>query len=128
VGPKLVITVGPDLLDKPNRDAFQRALSNLVDNALRYTPPGGTVLVKCGEDADTAFVRVIDDGPGIPPDLLTSAFEPTVRGDDARQTHADGLGLGLTIAARLLDNQGGTIDAENASPHGAVLTIRVQRA
>jgi signal transduction histidine kinase len=108
-----------------DRDGFQRALSNVMDNALRYTPSGGTVLVDCGSDAAAAFVRVTDGGPGIPSHLLASVFEPSVRGDGAGSAHSDGLGLGLTIAARLLRNQGGTIDATNATPHGAILTLRI---
>ena len=53
-----------------DRDGLERALGNVLDNALRHTPRGGTVDVACGEDADHSFVRVIDDGPGIAPDLL----------------------------------------------------------
>jgi signal transduction histidine kinase len=112
---------------KIDRDGFERALANVIDNALRHTPPGGTIEVTCGEDADNAFVCVVDDGPGIPPDLLPSVFEPTVRAGRARTSSADGAGLGLTIAARLLRNQGGTIDAANAPPRGAILTLRLPR-
>jgi signal transduction histidine kinase len=110
-----------------DRDGFERALANVIDNALRYTPRGGTVEVTCGEDADYAYVRVIDDGPGIPPDLLPSVFEPTVRAASIRDTDADGdgAGIGLTIAARLLRSQGGTIDAANAPQRGAILTLRL---
>jgi signal transduction histidine kinase len=107
-----------------DRDGFERAL----DNALRYTPQGSTVQITCGQDTDNAFVRVADDGPGIPPDILLNVFEPMVRADSARSSRADGAGLGLTIAARLLQNQGGTIHAANAHPHGAVVTLRLPRS
>jgi K+-sensing histidine kinase KdpD len=100
---------------------------NIIDNALRHTPLGGTVRVACGEDTDNTFVRVVDDGPGIPPDILPSVFEPAVRAESARNSYPDGAGLGLTIAARLLRNQGGTIDAANAPPRGAILTLRLPR-
>jgi len=89
---------------------------------LRHTPRGGTVDVACGEDAGQAFVRVIDDGPGIAPDLLPHLFELTARTTSSSRM---GAGLGLTIAARLLRNQGSTIDAANAPPRGAILTIRL---
>ena len=110
-----------------DRDGFERALANVIDNALRYTPPGGTVEVSCGAAGDSAFVRVIDDGPGIPPGLLPSVFEPMVRADSARNNGTGGAGLGLTIAARLLRSQGGTIDAANAPARGAILTFRLPR-
>ena len=106
-----------------DRDGFERALANVLDNALRHTPREGTVDVACGEDAGQAFVRVIDDGPGIAPDLLPHLFELTAR--TASSSRIDGAGLGLTIAARLLRNQGGTIDAANAPSRGAILTMRL---
>ena len=109
-----------------DRDGFERALANVLDNALRHTPRGGTIDITCGEDTDGAFVEVLDDGPGIAADLLPHIFEPMVRAHDNGRT--GGTGLGLTIAARLLRNQGGTIHAANAAEHGAILTLRIPRA
>jgi signal transduction histidine kinase len=122
-GVKLQVTAHTRPSARIDRDGFERALANVLDNALRHTPRGGTVDVACGEDADHALVRVIDDGPGIAPDLLPHLFELTGRA--ASNSRADGAGLGLTIAARLLRNQGGTIDAANAPPRGAILTLRL---
>ena len=107
-----------------DRDAFERALANVLDNALRHTPSGGAVDVTVDEDAQGAFVRVVDDGPGIAPDVLPRVFEPMVRAGG----NGGGAGLGLAIAARLLRNQGGTIHAANAHGRGAILTLRVPRA
>jgi signal transduction histidine kinase len=109
-------------------DGFERALANVLDNALRHTPPAGIIDVTCGHDTDGAYVTVVDDGPGIATDLLPRVFEPTVRADNARNSHTGGAGLGLTIAARLLLNQGGTIDAENTRDRGAIVTLRLPRA
>ena len=114
-GLKLQVTADTGYCVRIDHDGFERALANVIDNALRHTPSGGTVQVTCGEDAGNVFVAVVDDGPGIPPDLLPRIFEPTVR---AGGTRANGAGLGLAIAARLLSSQGGTIDAANA-PHAA---------
>jgi signal transduction histidine kinase len=110
-----------------DRAALERALTNVLDNALRHTPRGGAIDVTCGEDAESAFVHVIDDGPGIAADLLPRLFEPIVRADGTRNGHTDGdgAGLGLTIAARLLRNQGGTINAANAPERGANVTLRM---
>lgn len=111
-----------------DHDAFERALANVIDNALRHTPQGGTIDVTAGEDANSAYVRVVDDGPGIAPDLLPRIFEPLVRADRIPYRRDAGAGLGLTIAARLLQNQGGTIHAANAPGRGAILTLRLPSA
>ncbi|MDX6342352.1 MAG: hypothetical protein QOH87_2490 [Trebonia sp.] len=121
-GVKLQVTAHTHPSVPIDRDGFERALANILDNALRHTPRGGTVDVACGEDADHAFVRVIDDGPGIASDLLPHLFELTARTPSSSRI---GAGLGLTIAARLLRNQGSTIGAANAPPRGAILTLRL---
>jgi signal transduction histidine kinase len=122
-GVKLQVTAHTRPSVTIDRDGFERALANVLDNALRHTPRGGTVDVACGEEAGDAFVRVIDDGPGIAPDLLPHLFQPTPRA--AGNNRIEGAGLGLTIAARLIRNQGGTIDAANAPHRGAALTLRL---
>ncbi len=122
-GVKLQVTAHTRPSVTIDRDGFERALANVLDNALRHTPRGGTVDIAHGDDADHAFVRVIDDGPGIAPDLLPHLFELTAR--TASSSRIEGAGLGLTIAARLLRNQGSTIDAANAPPRGAILTLRL---
>jgi signal transduction histidine kinase len=124
-GVKLQVTAHTRPSVAIDRDGFERALANVLDNALRHSPRGGTVDVACGEDGAHAFVRVIDDGPGIAPDLLPHLFELTARA--ASNSRIEGTGLGLTIAARLLRNQGGTIDAANTPPRGATFTIRLPR-
>ena len=122
-GVKLHVTADTRPSVAIDRDGFERALANILDNALRHTPRGGTVDVACGEEAGHAFVRVSDDGPGIAPDLLPDLFQLTARA--ASDSRIEGAGLGLTIAARLIRNQGGTIGAANAPPRGATLTLRL---
>ena len=124
---KLRLNARPGTSVSIDRDGFERALANVLDNALRHTPPGGAVDITSGTDTDGAYVRIIDDGPGIPPDILPRVFEPTVRGDGARNSHNGGAGLGLTIAARLLHHQGGTIHAANTPDRGAILTLRLAK-
>jgi signal transduction histidine kinase len=106
-------------------DGFERALANVVDNALQHTPQGGTIDITYGEDTHGMFVQIVDDGPGIAADLLPHIFEPMVHANHNGRTR--GTGLGLTIAARLLEKQGGTIQATNAPGHGALLTLRLPR-
>jgi signal transduction histidine kinase len=122
---RVMAPTGPSVMI--HRAALARALTNVLDNALRHTPPGGAVDVTVGEDAVGAFVEVVDDGPGIAPDLLPRLFEPIDRADNTTNGGPHGAGLGLTIAARLLRNQGGTISAANAPERGARLTLRIPR-
>lgn len=120
---RLAARTNPQVTIDP--DGFDRALANILDNALRHTPRGGVIDITCGEDTDGAYVHVVDDGPGIPPDLLPRVFEPMARADSSRNGRTGGTGLGLAIAARLLQNQGGTISAANTPQRGAILTLRL---
>ncbi len=124
-GVELRLAAGTNAQVAIDPDGFDRALGNVIDNALRHTPRGSAIDVTCDEDAEGAYVQVIDDGPGIPPELIPRVFEPMVRAVTARNGGTGGTGLGLTIAARLLRNQGGTIRAGNAPGRGATFTLRL---
>ena len=89
--------------------ALDRVLRNLLDNAIRHSPPGGTVRVEVGGTDGQAVVRVHDDGPGFPPAIREQAFEPFVRADTSRGRDRGRAGLGLAIARELLEAQHGTI-------------------
>ncbi|NND04657.1 MAG: HAMP domain-containing histidine kinase, partial [Acidimicrobiia bacterium] len=88
-----------------------RVIRNLVDNAIRYSPPGSLVTVRVA-NGDGARVTVSDQGPGFPPDMLQSAFEGFVTGDPARSRANGGAGLGLAIARGLVEAHDGRIWAE----------------
>jgi signal transduction histidine kinase len=124
-GVELRVTGSAGTTVRIDRDAFDRALANILENALRHTPKGRAIDITSGEDARGPFIHVVDDGPGIAPDLLPRVFEPTVRADNTSENPTDGAGLGLAIAARLLHNHGGTIRAANAPGRGAILTLRL---
>ncbi len=87
--------------------ALRTLVSNLVDNALRYTPPGGRVDVVIGDDAGRASLSVRDNGPGIAPDDRSRVFDRFYRGTAAES--AGGSGLGLAIARRIAERHGATI-------------------
>ncbi|MBO3753159.1 HAMP domain-containing histidine kinase [Streptosporangiaceae bacterium NEAU-GS5] len=99
-----------------------RVAGNLLDNALRHTPPGGRIELEC---ADAAF-SVTDTGPGLPEDDLPHLFTPLYRGEDSRNRATGGAGLGLAIARRIVLAHGGTIDVGNAPPRGARFTVRLK--
>jgi signal transduction histidine kinase len=96
-----------------------RLLSNLLDNARRHTPPGGTVRLAARADANAVTVEVEDTGPGIDPDVLPHVFERYYRGTDARTRRAGGTGLGLAIARAIAEAHGGRLEAESLPDAGA---------
>lgn len=99
-----------------------RAVENLLDNALRYTPPGGRIEVQCRPDGDLAKFVVADTGPGIAPRDLPHLFEPMYRADPSRSRDTGGTGLGLAIARRILRAHGGDLVAANRPAGGAEFT------
>jgi signal transduction histidine kinase len=93
-------------------------LANLVANALRYASPAGAVRIAGRTAGDHVELAVIDDGPGIPPDLLPTVFDRFAKSPESR-----GSGLGLAIARALVEAHDGRISAE--SPPGGGTTIRI---
>lgn len=99
-----------------------RVLANLVSNALRYTPAGGTVQVTAVRQQDGVVVTVQDDGPGFDEADLTRVFEQFYRGEQARsRASGSGAGLGLAIARGIVAVHNGRIWAENAPEGGAIV-------
>lgn len=96
-----------------------RVLRNLLDNAVRHSPDGSTVTVQVEADDDRVHCRVLDEGPGFPPEMITEAFGSFVRGDEARTRDGAGAGLGLAIAQGLVAAHHGTISAA-AGPGGRI--------
>lgn len=97
-----------------------RAVENLLDNALRYTPSGGTIAVECHSEGGWAVFSVSDSGPGIPETDLPHLFTPLYRGESSRNRRTGGAGLGLTIARRILLAHDGDLTAVNGGTGGAV--------
>ncbi len=94
-----------------------QVLANLLGNACKFTPPGGRVSITTARLDDRAVIRVRDDGIGIDPALLPSVFELFVQGSMALDRSMGGLGIGLTLARRMVELHGGTITAHSAG-HG----------
>ena len=112
------LTDGLPLLNL-DRLRIEQAMGNLVDNAIRYTPPGGTVTVAVGPHGDGVRVVVTDTGPGIPTDALPHVFDRLYRVDPSRDRTTGGAGLGLTIARQLIEAHGGTVWAESEEGIGS---------
>ena len=97
-------------------------VGNLASNAVKYTPPGKSVSVTAGADADWVWVRVSDTGPGIPPAELQRVFEPFYRGDQGKRIK-QGMGLGLSIARDLALAHGGRLEVESPPGGGSRFTV-----
>jgi two-component system heavy metal sensor histidine kinase CusS len=93
---------------------FRRALSNLISNALRYTPSGGVIELKSARATGGTVVSVTNPGPGIPPDQLDKVFERFYRGDESRTNSADSTGLGLAIVQSIMYLHQGKAMAESS--------------
>ena len=96
-----------------DRIRIEQVVGNLVDNAIRHTPPGGAVTLAVFPHGDGVRVEVADTGPGIPADALPHVFDRLYRVDPSRDRATGGTGLGLTIARQLVESHGGTMWAES---------------
>lgn len=99
-----------------------RAVENVLDNALRHTPPGGSIWVRWRQQSDRLFFSVIDTGSGIPPKDIPYLFAPLYRGEASRNRQTGGAGLGLAIARRILVAHGGDLTVANVPTGGAEFT------
>jgi heavy metal sensor kinase len=107
---------------------IRQALDNLLDNALRHTPPGGVIRIGVSRDDGTIRLVVEDSGSGFPPDFLSKAFEPFSRGPDPERNGSGGAGLGLAIVQAIAQGHGGWAFAENRPEGGSRLTLMLRDA
>jgi signal transduction histidine kinase len=113
-----------------DRDKLREVLAQLVDNAVRYSPHGGTVTVAARRRRDAVEVRVADQGSGIPPAEQERIFRKFYRGDSgvSRSGSAGGTGLGLFIVRGLVTAMGGRIWVESKEGEGASFTFELPLA
>lgn len=119
----LTIVAAPDLI--------QRALGNLVRNAIRYAGHAGPITVSALREEGEVFVSVADQGSGVPAEALPKLFDPFYRVDTARTPGAPGgggTGLGLAIVKTCVEACGGSVSARNVEPHGFEVTMRLPAA
>lgn len=101
---------------------LSQVIGNLVDNAVKYTPPGHAISIAAGQEGERAWVRVADTGPGIPPEEQALIFTPFYRGGHGRRIK-QGMGLGLSIARDLAEAHGGQITLESTPGQGSLFTL-----
>ena len=106
------------------KDEIYQVIYNLIDNAVKYSAPGGRVEVHLSSEAGQVVLTVADNGVGIPEEDISRIFERFYRVDKARSRAAGGTGLGLSIVSDTVKKRGGSIVAENRPGGGAVFTVR----
>jgi heavy metal sensor kinase len=106
---------------------MRQALINLLDNAMKFSPPDGCITVEAGIEGSRVFLRIRDQGPGIAPEHLPRLFERFYRADHGRARVAGGAGLGLSIAKGIVEAHGGTLAIESALNSGTTVTIFIPK-
>ena len=106
-----------------------QAISNLLNNAVKYTPRGGRITLRAAVEDGEVVMSVSDTGVGIAPAALPNIFDMFMQGEDPTGQPRDGLGIGLTLAKRLIELHDGKIQAKSEGPDtGATFTIRLPRS
>jgi PAS domain S-box-containing protein len=117
---RLVADVSPDLAIRCDHDRVIQLFSNLVGNAIKFTPDGGSITVRAATEGDIVRFSVADTGPGIPADELPHVFD---RYYQAQRKNRDGIGLGLSIARGIVEAHGGRIWVESEEGKGSTFSF-----
>ena len=125
----LELEISPDTGDvNGDQGRIEQVIINIVSNAIKYTPDGGHIQINAGNREQSVFVRVEDNGIGIPEKDLPRLFERFYRVDKARSRESGGTGLGLSIAKQILEQQNGQIEISSVYGEGTTVTITLPRA
>jgi CheY-like chemotaxis protein len=107
---------------------MEQIVANLIGNAIKFTPAGGSIAVKVGPDNGSAVLTIADSGRGIPVHLLDRVFDPFVQGSQGPERAQGGLGLGLSLVKALVELHGGSVQAHSQGAGlGSTFTVRVPR-
>jgi len=110
-----------------DRERIVQLVTNLVGNAVKFTPPGGTVAVEVRDEPEAAVIEIADTGPGIPPGELPRIFDRFYRGTNVGEARASGSGLGLAIARSIVEMHGGFIEVASVLGEGTVFRVVMPR-
>jgi heavy metal sensor kinase len=112
-------------VEQGDAEWLRRLLLNLLDNALKFTQPGGTVAVNLSQMNGFVTLQVRDSGVGMSSDSMAHVFEPFYRADPSRSGRVEGAGLGLSLVKWIVDRHGGTIDVESEPGRGSTFTVQL---
>ena len=110
---------------KADKDGIERVVLNIMTNSIKYTPKNGNIKIYVGFVYNDAYIKIIDNGIGIPEEDLNRIFERFYRVDKARTREMGGKGLGLSIAKEILDQNKGSIDIKSEKGKGTEVVIRI---
>jgi len=122
---RIAAEVAPELAGCGDTERIHEVLTNLLTNAVRYSPAGGKVIVTAGAVADGIRIEVSDHGSGVPAEDIERIFDRFHRTDAARRRGDGGTGLGLAIARSIVDLHGGSIRAEPRAPNGLRVVVHL---
>ena len=108
-----------------DKDGIERVVLNIITNSIKYTPENGTIKMYVGYVYNDAYIKIIDNGLGIPEEDLNRIFERFYRVDKSRTREMGGTGLGLSIAKEILDKNNGSIDIKSKKDKGTEVVIRI---
>lgn len=117
-----IITVKPPQV-YADRDSIEQVIINIISNSIKYTPEGGSIKVYVGSINNNAYIKVVDNGIGIPEKDLNRIFERFYRVDKARSRKMGGTGLGLSIVKEIIDGNNGTIDISSKVNEGTEVIV-----
>ena len=124
----MLVDAQADLTIRAAPGAAALVVGNVLDNAVKFSPPGGQVRILVTPENGAALVAISDSGPGIPANELPHLFERFFRGSSARRAEVPGSGLGLAICRVLVEGQGGSIGVSSPEGGGATVSIRLPLA
>jgi signal transduction histidine kinase len=125
-GVHIVTRLAPDVRVLVDRARIRQVCANLIDNAIKYTAPGGRVEVTVSGDETTAIVSVADTGMGVPPLDRPRVWDRLYRGDQSRTER--GLGLGLSLVKAVVEAHGGEVVLRSDVGVGSTFEVRLRRA
>ncbi|RKX98350.1 MAG: two-component sensor histidine kinase, partial [Spirochaetes bacterium] len=120
-GQRLTLEAPNEVLLSGDPVRLRQILGNLVDNALKYSPEGSCIDIRCGFSDETSWAEIIDDGPGVPEEETERVFERLYRGDRSRGSR--GLGLGLSMVKALVEAHSGSVEISKVEGRGASFKV-----
>jgi heavy metal sensor kinase len=124
----VVCEAGAPVMVEGDRARLKQVVVNLLDNAIKYTPEGGSVRMSVKADSGKAVLEVADTGIGLAPDDLARVFDRFFRADKARSRDPDGAGLGLAIVKSICNAHGGRIEVESTLGTGSCFRVALPKA